>query len=473
MSGGRDQLHAAARCRRRSRWGWLVLGVAWGEAVVVSLARAAGGTNLPPVLPPPEFLGNKVPLPDLLLKDKRTDKYVTGFPALGFDPESGFNYGAALQWFDNGPDDSPFFRYTPYRRRLLLGATSSTGGSSHAAIGYDIPYIGDSPWRIRAAGLYEQNEFQNYFGHGESTLGPLTYPGSTRAFDDFDDYTRALEQNVNGQTWARYNDYRKTQAGGVLTVERDYFGGRLRPQFGLQFNHVDVGDYTGKSVDGAVMQPTRLLADQQAGRVLGFDGGWDNALKIGLTFDTRDFEPDPAAGTMLQLVGRIATKALGSEFDYQQVSLGWRGFHNLLPKTGRLILAGRLTYVMQFGDVPFYSASNIPYTDGDANGLGGFATLRGFVTDRFVGDAAAVAGAELRWSFGEAMLWGQHLRFMVVPFVDGGRVFDSVGDTTLEDWKADAGAGFRLAWNLSTIVSFDYARSSEGGMFYMELGHQF
>jgi len=97
-------------------------------------------------------------------------------------------------------------------------------------------------------------------------------------------------------------------------------------------------------------------------------------------------------------------------------------YHNLLGNSGRLILAGRLTYVMQFGDVPFYSAPVIPFTDGDADGLGGHATLRGFVTDRFVGRAATYANGELRWSFDERVLWNQHLRFMLVPFIDAGRV---------------------------------------------------
>ena len=60
---------------------------------------------------------------------------------------------------------------------------------------------------------------------------------------------------------------------------------------------------------------------------------------------------------------------------------------------------------------------------------------------------------------------------MLVPFIDAGRVFDSIGDTTL--WKFAGGIGLRLAWNLSTIVSFDFGRSSEGNMFYMLLGHQF
>jgi len=453
---------------------WLALIVVLGVTHILHPARAADSTNLPPVLPPPDFMANKSPLPDLLLKDKRVDSYFTGFPAIGWDPETGFNYGAAVQWFDNGSTNSPFFRYTPYRKRVAVAAVASTGGSTRAAIGYDLPYVNDSPWRIRSAAFFDRNKYENYFGIGESTLGPLTYPGAPGVtYGKFDDYTKALEQNVSGQTWARYNEYGNTKIGGVFTVERDYWGGWLRPQVGLQVAHVDVHDYTGEIINGAVMQPTRLFTDQQAGKVIGFDGGWDNALKIGLTFDSRDFEPDPASGVMLQAVSRISAEALGSSFNYQQIALSGRGFQNLLGQSGRLILAERLTYAMQFGDVPFYSAPTIPSTDGDIVGLGGYATMRGFVTDRFVGDAAALANGELRWSFGERTFWGQHLRFMLVPFVDTGRVFNSVSDTTFADWKLDGGIGFRLAWNLSTIVSFDYGRSSEGTLFYMELGHQF
>jgi hypothetical protein len=434
---------------------------------------ASESTNTPPIIPPLGFFGNKSPLPELLVKDKRAGSYFTGFPAIGWDPETGFNYGAAVQWFDNGPVDSPFFRYTPYRQRVAVAASGSTGGSTRAIIGYDCPYIGDTPWRIRTALLFDQNQFENYFGIGTSTLGPLTYPGSPKQFSNFDDYQNALNQNVGGQTWARYNQYRNTQTLGVCTVEHDYLGGRLRPQLGFQFSHVDVHDYSGEIINGAVQQDTRLFTDFQAGNVIGFDGGWDNAVKAGLTYDTRDFEPDPSSGVMLQTIGRFSTRALGSTFDYQQVTVSGRGYYNLLGDVGRLILAGRFTYVMNFGDVPFYSAPVIPFTDGDIKGLGGFATMRGFVTDRFVGEAASFADGELRWSFGEATLWHQHLRFMLVPFIDTGRVFNSVKQTTLDDWKFDGGLGFRIAWNLSTIISFDYGHSSEGNLFYMEIGHQF
>lgn len=412
-------------------------------------------------------------MPDLLLMDKREGGYFTGFPAIGWDPETGFNYGAAVQWFDNGSTNSPFFRYAPYRKRIAVAAAGSTGGSTRALIGYDQPYVNDTPWRIRAAAIYYRYKYENYFGFGESTLGPLTYPGSTKQYNNFDQYQDALNQVVGGQTWTHFNEYDKTQVGGVVTVERDYWGGWLRPQLGLQITHVNTEDYTGQEFNGGIQQPTRLFLDNQAGKVIGFDGGWDNALKVGLTFDSRDFEPDPASGVMLQSVARISTEALGSSFNYQQITFSGRGFQNLLGDDQRLILAGRLTYLMQFGDIPFYSAPNIPFTDGDVDGLGGFNTLRGFVTDRFVGNAAMFGNVELRWNFGKTTLWGQHLRFMLAPFFDAGSVFDSVGDTTLRNWKPDGGLGVRLSWNLSTIISFDYGRSGEGSLFYMELGHQF
>ena len=441
--------------------------------LLAAKARASEISNLPPVLPPLDFFSDKPPLPDLLLKDKRTGSFVTGFPALGVDPETGLNFGMALQWFDNGPTNSPFFRYTPYRQRVSAAVVGSSGGSARIFAGYDLPYIGESPWRLRTAVLLNRNKYENYFGIGTSTLGPLTYPGSPVEYTKISDYKQALEQVVGGQTWALYNNYLRKEGLGIISVERDYLGGRLRPQFGVRFSHVGVDDYTGGDFNGAVMQETRLYSDNQAGQIRGFDGGWDNGLQLGLTYDTRDFEPDPSEGVMLQLVGRFSPQWFGSDFDCQKVTLDLRGFHNLLDDPRRLVVAGRFCYLMQFGDVPFYSAPTISVTDGDIQGLGGHPTLRGFVTDRFVGEAMAFANAELRWTFGESMLWKQHLRFMLVPFVDTGRVFDSVSATTLQDWKFDGGLGIRLAWNLSTVVSFDWGISSEGSMFYMELAHQF
>ena len=72
-----------------------------------------------------------------------------------------------------------------------------------------------------------------------------------------------------------------------------------------------------------------------------------------------------------------------------------------------------------------------------------------------------------------ATVVGQNLKPMLVPFVDAGRVFDKVGQFSLNDWKATGGLGLRIAWNLATIISFEYGVGNEGSLFYMEIGHQF
>ena len=85
---------------------------------------------------------------------------------------------------------------------------------------------------------------------------------------------------------------------------------------------------------------------------------------------------------------------------------------------------------------------------------------------------AALVNGEVRWSLGETVRWNQHFRPMLAAFVDTGRVFDDVA-LSLERWRFGYGLGFRFAWNLSTVVSFDYGRSEESDVLYMAFGHQF
>ena len=80
---------------------------------------------------------------------------------------------------------------------------------------------------------------------------------------------------------------------------------------------------------------------------------------------------------------------------------------------------------------------------------------------------------ELRWSLPDFTVWNQHFRPMIAPFVDTGRVFDKVGRFSASDWKGAGGVSVRLAWNLATIISFDYGFGSEGNLLYLWLGHPF
>jgi len=425
--------------------------------------------------PPPDFLSRKLPLPEEILRQKREGQYITGIPLVGIDPELGAVLGAAVQVFDNGSRESPLFAYSPYRRQIQAGAQVGIQRNfATVYLAYDQPYVDDSPWRIKSYAGYKENKFLNYFGTGEETLEPLHYPGAARTFSRLDDFEAALRRKDNGITWSNYVAYQQSQVLGTINLEYDILGGLLRPLVGIQFSRIGVADYSGQKVDGATEQETKLAEDERRGRILGFDGGWDNTLRVGIAFDTRDYEPDPRSGVLAQALVSGSLQALGSDFDYGQATLGLTGYATVIPGYDRLVAVGNATYSVRFGDVPFYVMNRLALPKAEVRtGLGGFPTLRGYSSNRFVGPATWGANAELRWDFSQFVVWEQTLKTSLAPFVDTGRVFDRAGSFSVQDWKVTWGIGLKLSWNLATVVSFDYGVSPEGSMFYMELGHAF
>lgn len=178
--------------------------------------------------------------------------------------------------------------------------------------------------------------------------------------------------------------------------------------------------------------------------------------------DTFDFKPYLYSGVLAQGVAEFSGKALGSNFEYERVTFSASGYRMVFPDVARLVLAGRGLYSMQFGNMPLFNLPTLAFNTSDrSSGIGGFATMRNFVDRRFVGDSAVLVNTELRWSvFDGGYVFGQHLRPMLAPFVDAGRVFEGT-QLHFDGWRADYGIGFRLIWNLVTTVSFDYGVSNE------------
>jgi len=441
------------------------------------------GWKLPPIVPRPDFISRRPFIPDFLLKDKREGHFVTAVPAIAWDEQAGLTLGVVGFLFDNGKKDDPFFRTTPYRQQISVTALGALGGVQQYAAALDQPNMFDSPYRLRVAVGYEVDPLRNYFGIGRASMQDFHFPGAPgRSFDTYNSYQDALRREVNGFAYTKYDNYESRQTTFGVTVERDVFGGIVRPLVGLRLRYTAIGDATGDRVDAedasghsvrATEQPTRMHTDCLAGAISGCDGGFENLLTLGLSVDTLDFEPDPYSGLLAQAVAEFSGKALGSDFEYERVTLSTAAYRAVFPNLARLVLAGRALYSMQFGNVPFFSVPTLAFNTGDHRGLGGFHTLRGFVGERFVGESAVLVNAELRWSlFDGGYLFGQHLRPMLAPFADAGRVFDGT-QLRFDGWRADYGLGFRLIWNLVTAVSFEFGISSEGQIFRMDLGYAF
>jgi outer membrane protein assembly factor BamA len=389
------------------------------------------------------------------------------------DPDTGVNLGALVNFYDNGSKESPFFRYAPYRQQIALVGLVTTK-KMYQFVGFlDQPYFLDTPWRLRVEAEFLNNPVQYYFGIGQAGQ-QLVVPGTGQVFGSYGGYKSALEQQSGGDTNAKYDLYGLSRLGFQAAAEYDLLGGLIRPLFGIRIARVWIDDYTGDTVDGARQLATHMRDDCSSGRARGCGGGFDNFVKLGFTFDTRDFEPDPSTGILAQLTAELSPKFLGSAFNYGRLTASLAGFGTVLRhRMQQVVLAGRFLYVWQFGDVPFYSMNTLAFNERDRQGLGGLRSIRGYKQDRFIGPVMMAGNMELRWSFVEFRVFKQDLKLMAVPFLDAGRAFDGMGSVTMSDWHLAGGAGIRMAWNLSTIICFDYGFASEGQAFYMDLSHQF
>lgn len=459
----------------------LVTGAA--HAAAPNPVPAASGDRLVIPPPPPGFDARR-PLDPDDYRRKNERGYVTGLPLFNYDSNFGFGGGARAYYFWNGTREDPRFGYTPYLHRVFLQAFATTGGLQFHWLDYDVPSLAGTPFRFRSQLIFIRNTDQHHFAIGSRALDRFSFPGSAATFERYADFQAALDQvTPAGTTWHRYNRFRLTQPVWIASVERTFLRGLLRPMLGLGFNHYGVHSYGGQvdhlsdangtPVD-AVNAPTRLDEDCAGpAPIVGCGGGWDNYLRLGVSLDTRDFEPDPNRGVFVDVAVDLGTRLLGSDYQWARFMAAARAYFSLLPPPGDLVLAVRGTFQVQSDSTPFEGMNLIPYIEDPRQGLGGLRTMRGFQQDRFVGPAMLLGNLELRWTFVRFVVLKQKLALIAVPFFDIGTVADRLGAVRGDGWRWDAGGALRISWNLATILTIDYGRSREDAGLFVNFNHIF
>ena len=439
------------------------------------------------VPPPPPGLGAKHRLSDEDYARKEEGGYFTGLPLFAYDPNFGYGFGARVYYYYDGHKGDPLFAYTPYLHRVFVQGFASTGGAQDHVIDYDAPAFPDADYRVRSTLEFESATDWPYFGTGTSSLNALTFPAAPggRSYSKMSDYVNATSAvQPNGTTFARYNVYQFQRPVLQLALERNLLGGLLRTMVGANIAYMHLHDYTGESAPTSAKDSgghtidapearTLMASDCATGRLVGCGGGWDNVLRLALSIDTRDFEPDPNSGVYTELSGEYGTKALGSQYQYMRLMLSVRAFYSPIPRVADLVLAVRGVYEIQTKGTPFFSQTLMPFIDDNHAGLGGFRTLRGYAQNRFVGPVIALTNYEVRWTFAKFRVLKQGFALIAVPFLDIGRVFDDVGQTTLGGWKRTQGGGLRIAWNEATVLMIDYGFSDEDTGLYLNFNHIF
>jgi hypothetical protein len=412
-------------------------------------------------------------LPDDILSKKREGQYLTGVPAIAFSPDSGFIYGVVLFHFTNGERNDPRFDYTPYLRKVSLLAVQSTKGLSQFKIDLDAPKFFSSVHRIKPSFFYSKNIAEQYFGTSESTMANLRYPvaisESQDSTSDYSSYEKSMQKKLaDGSTYFRYNQYIHTETEFSLSDEIKVITPYTNLRLGFTGSKVKVEDYSGKSVDAidkgketkALQAATKLSEDQSSNGITGYDGGTVNSIDLGVSLDTRNFEPDPTAGQILSLSLISSRKELGSSSNFVRYTLNARTFHTFKDE---LTIAAQSQYVWSEGDVPFWK---LP-------GIGGRSSLKGHRLNRFKSQASAQVNSEVRWRAKTLTAGTQTFLLTPILYADYGRVYDQTWNLKSEGWRRSLGSGLRIIWNQATVIGIEKTLQGEEKSLYVNINHIF
>lgn len=371
----------------------------------------------------------------LAAQAERSRWEIAGVPALNYDADEGFGYGASLELYRHSPGAKPY-RYTVQPNVFL-----TTGGRRDFTVFFDAPQVA-SGWRVDAFVGSEQQIASPYYGLGNAAA-----------------YDSTLEQA--DPYFYRFGRTRRQVLGNV---QRRMGDTPIRLLAGLGAAHVEV-DLTPKDTG------TTLLAEQLGGRPA--PGGWSNALRAGIVWDTRDREVGTHRGTWSDLLVQRFDQVLGSDTEYTRLTATDRRY---LPLSSRLTYAQRLLVQNVWGDAPFYDLYVVESSFKRQEGLGGAKTLRGVPKNRYVGKGMALANFEVRWRAIDFGVRGRPMHLVASGFVDTGRVWKDrvVLSELLQDQHVGFGGGLRLGMGENFVVALDLAHSRETGVpFYIGLGYLF
>lgn len=359
-------------------------------------------------------------------------------PALNFDSNEGFGYGALVELYNYGNGVQPYV----YSIRPVVFLT--TKGRRDITVSFDAPKLLPGGWRLDAYLGREQQIATPYYGIGNAT-----------PFDE------QLELPPD----AYYYRYGRTAVRVLANLQHKVGSLPARGLIGAGFADV--------RTDATPFDSGTTLLAQQLG-ASAVPRGRIGYVRAGLVWDTRDREIAPSSGSYGDLLVQRVDKAFGATNSYTRFTAIGRKY---IPLTRRVVFAQRLLLQQTSGDVPLYDVSTIQTSFGQQEGLGGSSSIRGLPKNRFVGKGIALLNTDVRWRFRNFTLRRKAAYLTASAFVDFGRVWaESVRLGEIgSNLHAGYGTGLRLGLGPSFAVALDLARSSaaKSTQIYIGLGYPF
>ena len=328
-------------------------------------------------------------------QEKQEKKVKTGWrfggalPAITYDSDLGFQYGALAEFFNYG-DGSKYPDFLDHTYTEISHYTKGSGifrfmfESNHLIPGVhmtsDLSYLPD-----QASHFYGFNGYESVFN-------------SAWEDDKSSDYRTRMFYRYQRNQFRFKNDFQ-----GKLS------GDHIKWSAGFAFqdfmnNSVDIARLNKGKKDklpDVSLQPGLFERYQTLGLISSneADGGWINTVKAGIMWDSRDNKPNPMKGIWTELGVEIAPKFIGNDWGFSRLYFIHRQYFTIIEKD--LAFVYRIGYQTTLsGETPFFYKSQVitsMLTGANNEGLGGSKTLRGILLNRVIGDGFVMGNFELRW----------------------------------------------------------------------------
>jgi outer membrane protein assembly factor BamA len=426
-------------------------------------------------------------------------KFGGALPAIAFDSDLGFQYGALVEFFNYG-DGSTYPDYFDHTYTEVSRYTKGSGiyrfmyESNHLIPGVhmtsDLSYLPD-----QASHFYGFNGYESIFNIDWMDDELASPPYRTRMFYRFQRNQFRFKNDFQGKL---SGNHFKWSAGFAFQNFETSSVNINKLNKGKKDKLPSVTDEPGLF---ELYKEMELISTNEA------NGGWVNTIKAGVVWDSRDNRPNPMKGLWSEIGIEMAPKFLGNDWGFSKLYITHRQYFTLIEND--LSLVYRLGYqATASGNVPFFFQSQVitsMLTGEKSEGLGGVYTLRGVLMNRVVGDAFFMGNVELRWKPVYFKFFKQDCYLGLNGFYDFGRVTKNIelpdnleatfngtntiseiytGDTFAnyfkpgeEKFHQSAGGSIMLAMNQNFVIAIDIGKAfneQDGNIgFYIGLNYLF
>ncbi|MCX6327105.1 MAG: BamA/TamA family outer membrane protein [Bacteroidia bacterium] len=402
-------------------------------------------------------------------------KFGGALPAISFDSDLGFQYGALAEFFNYG-DGS---KYPDYLDHTYTEISHYTKGS----------------------GIFRFMYESNHLIPGVESTSDLSYlPHQANSFYGFNGYESFfnkdwMDEEAAGYKTRMFYRFQRNQFRFKNDFQGKLSGEHFKWSAGFAFQNFEISsvniDKLNKGKDLAELLPLvsvmpGLFERYQALGLVPSDeagGGWVNTIKAGLVWDSRDNRPNPMKGLWSEIGIEVAPKFLGNDWGFSKLYITHRQYFTLIEND--LALVYRLGYQTTLsGHSPFFYQSQVitsRLTGYSSEGLGGYNTLRGVLWNRVMGDAFFMGNVEFRWKPVYFKFIKQDCYLGLNGFFDFGRVIKNIKLPTdlattfgvkyttenfsdyfkpgAEKFHMSAGTSIMLAMNQNFVIAIDIGKA--------------